>query len=145
MSRRSLIDPNLQYTQQHINPGAQPYDNTPGVMRVFAPDNSFPRFGSYQTSPTTFSRKSDWLGAYTPDPVYSGANSVTYIPSGSENVDDYAARLSQHRGAINQKALTGHARTTRAMMEKYFRNELDLASQYQWWGAYDVENDYLPY
>jgi hypothetical protein len=65
-----------------------------------------------------------------------GPGSEYSIPmSNKTNVDESLARKQMHRGAMNKKARDGQIRSTRAIFEKYFRDELNENEGRVWYSS----------
>ena len=71
---------------------------------------------------------------------------VAYNPK-AYDFNEAISRKQQHNSSLNKQAKDGFVRSTRAIYDKYFKNELDYQESKDWWGAEanDLETDFSPY
>ena len=63
------------------------------------------------------------------------------------DLNEALTRKNQQSGSLNKRAKDGYIRSTKALYEKYFKNELDYQESKDWWSveAQDFETNFSPY
>lgn len=71
---------------------------------------------------------------------------TAYNPK-SYDFNEAFVRKQQQTSSINKQATDGSIRSTKAIFDKYFRNELDYQESKDWWSAeaQDFETNFSPY
>jgi len=119
------------------------YDNQDGIDKVL--EAGFSTFQPIYSDGVTASNNALDSEFSLGEPETKKYTSV-YNPK-AYDLNEALTRKNQQSSSLNKRAKDGYVRSTKALYEKYFKNELDYQESKDWWSAeaQDFETNFSPY